>query len=358
MSTPLSLRRLAIIGLATLSGATAQATTYLVNPDGTGDFPTIHAAILACGHGDVVELADGVYSGPGNRDLTNNETAVLIRSQSGNPFACVINCEGSAAEPHRFITLVITGEKSREVWGLHDLTVTGGYHDAGAAVQVYDWASPQIRGCVFRQNEADLFGGAIFGAVGYPMIDDCEFVENTAPQGGAIAGLTECSFQISGCTFRGNTAEEGGALYSHSDLGTQLTACTFVRNQAPLGAALSVDAFTGITLTRCLVAFNLEGAAVHVASGQVDLVCCDLFGNTGGDWVGPIADQLGVAGNIALDPLFCDLGQDDLHLQEISPCAPSTDPNPECDQIGAWAVGCGPIGVEADSWGSLKARFR
>jgi len=358
MSTLKSLSRFAIIGLATLSAANAPAATYLVHPDGTGDFPSIHAAILACEHGDVVELADGVYSGPGNRDLTNNETAVLIRSQSGDPLACVIDCEGSDVDPHRFITMVITGEKSRDVWGLHDLTVTGGHHDAGGAVQVYDWASPEIRGCVFRQNEADLFGGAIFGAVGFPLIDDCEFVENTAPQGGAIAGLTECSFQISGCTFRDNTAAEGGALYSSYDLGTQLIACTFVRNQAPLGAAVSLDAFTGVTLTQCLVVFNFGGAGVHVAGGQVDLACCDLFGNGGGDWVGPIADQLDTAGNIALDPLLCDLDQDDLHLHDNSPCAPGTDPNPECDQIGAWPVGCGPIGIESASWGSIKAQFR
>jgi hypothetical protein len=51
-------------------------------------------------------------------------------------------------------------------------------------------------------------------------------------------------------------------------------------------------------------------------------------GNGGGDWVGGIADQHGVRGNISADPLFCD------------------------------PAGCGGMPVEAVSWGVLKALYR
>ena len=37
----------------------AFATSYLITPDGTGDFPTIQAAIDAAGGGDIIQLADG-----------------------------------------------------------------------------------------------------------------------------------------------------------------------------------------------------------------------------------------------------------------------------------------------------------
>ncbi len=76
------------------------ARTWVVHPDGTGEAPTIQAAIDSFEWQDVIELVDGVYTGPGNRDLTNNEKSIVIISQSGNPTSCVIDCEGTAADPH------------------------------------------------------------------------------------------------------------------------------------------------------------------------------------------------------------------------------------------------------------------
>ena len=45
-----------------LSLATAAAETYLINPEGTEDFPTIPAAIDALVDGDVIELTDGTFT--------------------------------------------------------------------------------------------------------------------------------------------------------------------------------------------------------------------------------------------------------------------------------------------------------
>jgi len=77
--------------------------TWQVNPDGTGDAPTIAAAIDSVADADIIQLADGVYTGDGNRDLTNQEKAIVIVSQSGYPAACVIDCQGSANENHHGI---------------------------------------------------------------------------------------------------------------------------------------------------------------------------------------------------------------------------------------------------------------
>lgn len=43
--------------------------TYLVTAGGTGDFPTIQAAIDASVAGDTILLADGTFTGDGNWDL-------------------------------------------------------------------------------------------------------------------------------------------------------------------------------------------------------------------------------------------------------------------------------------------------
>lgn len=90
-----------------------------------------------------------------------------------------------------------------------------------------------------------------------------------------------------------------------------------------------------------ILAFG-QGASVHTGENStLDFACCDVFGNVGGDWVDGIAGQLGIEGNIALDPLFCgELNPMHPHtLDDRSPCAPEY--NPLCGLIGAWPVGCG-----------------
>ncbi|MBD3336645.1 MAG: hypothetical protein GF355_14125, partial [Candidatus Eisenbacteria bacterium] len=45
------------------STALAGATTWFVAADGTGDFPTVQAAITAASGGDIIELGDGLFTG-------------------------------------------------------------------------------------------------------------------------------------------------------------------------------------------------------------------------------------------------------------------------------------------------------
>ena len=97
-------------------------------------------------------------------------------------------------------------------------------------------------------------------------------------------------------------------------------------------------------MSDCIVAFNLVGAGV--ALYDATLSCCDLFGNQGGDWVGPIGGQYGTNGNISADPLFCDPGGHDFGLQDGSPCAGHTPQAPNCDRMGSWPVGCQASQVE------------
>lgn len=80
-------------------GAAPGAVIRTVAPDGTGEFATIQDAIEACDSLDVVELLDGIYMGPGNRNLDFGGRVITVRSRSDNPRACVIDCEGNAAAP-------------------------------------------------------------------------------------------------------------------------------------------------------------------------------------------------------------------------------------------------------------------
>lgn len=107
-----------------------------------------------------------------------------------------------------------------------------------------------------------------------------------------------------------------------------------------------------VTISWCIVAGSTgTGPAVYCqySSFNPTVFCSDVFGNEGGDWTGCIAEQYGIGGNISLDPWFCSPEEGDFRLHEDSPCAPFSEPNPECDLIGAWPAGCAPMAVPAVS---------
>lgn len=110
----------------TLWAPSSTAETYVLHPDGSGDFPTIQAALDTAVDGDVIELTAGDYRGDGNRDIDFLGKAVTIRSQTSDPAVCVIDCQGSAETPHRAFNFD-SGEGPASV--LQGLTIRNGYAD-------------------------------------------------------------------------------------------------------------------------------------------------------------------------------------------------------------------------------------
>ncbi len=113
-----------VILILAVKAAAVPAATYTVRPDGTGDFPTIRQAIAAAVNGDTLLLTDGVFTGMDNRDLDYGGRAICVRSQSGNPEACVIECEGrtSGSVARGFVFASGEGPDSR----LEGVTVRNG----------------------------------------------------------------------------------------------------------------------------------------------------------------------------------------------------------------------------------------
>ena len=54
-----------------------------VDDDGPADFNSIQAAINDSNDGDTVIVADGTYTGPGNRDIDFLGKAITVRSENG-----------------------------------------------------------------------------------------------------------------------------------------------------------------------------------------------------------------------------------------------------------------------------------
>jgi hypothetical protein len=444
-----SIRTLILLTSILAVAASAGAATYTVLPGGGGDFPTIQVAVDASFDGDIIELGDGTFTGDGNRDVDYLGKAITVRSESGNPDACVIDCQGSETDLHRGFHFH-SGEGSLST--LQGVTIANGYapgpgdylqrrggavccscgssptinncvfldcfaawgggvycRDAsspaisdcvfsgdssmeyGGGMYCRDGSLPTVTGCVFSGNHGGWGGGLYFHNCSSPTVTDCVFFGNTTEDymgwGGGM-GLWESSPLIDGCTFQENTASDegggmtclrysspsivgctfvhnqsgwrGGGIYCWEDSCPTLTNCTFSGNGAE---AYGGEAFFGegshAALENTIFAFSTEGVqALYCDYSNVTLTCCDVYGNAGGDWVGHIADQYGIDGNICEDPQFCDPDNGDFTLHADSPCVPFSPPNPECDLIGAWPVGCGHSPVTETSWGRIKATHR
>jgi hypothetical protein len=374
--------------------------THLVHANGSGDYPTIQAAIDAAAPHDIILLGDGTYTGDGNRDLDYGGKPVQVKSQSGDPSACVIDCQGNSSDPHRGVHF--HSDEGTDVI-LEGVTIMNGHASTGGAV-LCQGASPLLRNCWFNFNYAFL-GGAIRCEQGAaPHIENCTFVSNTAHpglgSGGAISIYLASEPLIADCSFASNSASTGGAIHGYHQCGVAvyrtvfeinqssypggavtlsegavgtLEDCTFISNSSDLyggggfasyaggggvirgttfynnladgggaGAAIYVDDNGNLTVENSLLAFNLAGGAVHCGtSATITVSCSDIFGNTDGDWIGCIADQLQVPGNLSEDPLFCDPSEGVMTVAEGSPCLPWFN---ECGvQIGAWGQGCGTV---------------
>jgi hypothetical protein len=228
-----------------------------------------------------------------------------------------------------------------------------GNYDAGAVDACESIVN--IRECSFSGNSGDTTGAVRLFFSTSVALEDCLFEDNVASSHGAIQILYS-NVTIEGCTFVRNRSDwMGGALWTDKMAYVHLRNCTFWGNGSLRGTMVLGQNET--TLENCIIAASTAGPAIHVA-GVVELSCCDLWGNPGGDWVGGIEGQYGIRGNISEDPQFCDAPSGDYTLAETSPCAPFSPPNPECDLIGAWPVACGGTPVDLSSWGEIKARFR
>ncbi len=172
----------------------------------------------------MVNIADGVYSGNGNTNITiDRNMTIQGQSQAGT----IINGTGNNwifnIQPGITVTL-------------ENLTLTNGYTtDVGGAI--YNLGNLTVNNCNFTQNQA-IRGGAIYNS-GNLMVNNCTFSNNQASiDGGVIwnyvnSGSSTCTINQS--TFINNTANYGGAIMNYDIRGSLtciINQSTFTDNHA------------------------------------------------------------------------------------------------------------------------------
>jgi len=265
-------------------------------------YPTIQAAIDDANDGQVILVADGIYSGSGNTDISFKGKAITVKSQGG-PENCIIDCERQA---RAFLFHEAEGPNAV----LDGFTIKNGLGGKfGGAIRCVA-SSPTIINCRFIDNSAVEFGGAIYNAYGSsPTISNCTFEHNRTEadvcirgNGGAIANIASACPSLIDCTFKENYAHAaGGAVYNEENSNPTISNCTFVGNAVGdpdqdrgLGGAIA-NWSSSPTISRCTFRNNSsarDAACIYncYASNPI-LTNCLLVGNTAKDLAGAIKNH-------------------------------------------------------------------
>ncbi|NIO28991.1 MAG: hypothetical protein GTO29_10630, partial [Candidatus Latescibacteria bacterium] len=204
------------------------AKTWYVKPDGTGDAPTIQAGIDSAAVADTVLLANGTFTGMGNRDIDFNGKAITVRSESGDPNLCIIDCQ-EAGRGFYF--------HSGEWYGsvIDGVTITNGSAQAGGGIFVaYHWPagiSPTVTNCTFYDNRVELYGGAIYCDNSRIALTNCTFYFNWSDADGGGICCVSSTPTLTNCTFHNNIANHGAGMYSEWSTPI-ISNCTYVANLA------------------------------------------------------------------------------------------------------------------------------
>ncbi|MHC4741825.1 MAG: right-handed parallel beta-helix repeat-containing protein [Planctomycetota bacterium] len=280
--------------IITADGASNSPTTLfvtmIIRRSGTAieirvpsEYNTIQAAIDAALDGDTVIIADGVYTGEGNRDITFRGKAITVRSENA-PTDCTINCQAAHTDPHRGFIFQDT-ETGDSV--LQGLTIINAFTYKGAAIYCVD-SSPRIKNCIFENNSASNEGGAVAntttedGEHCAPVFDSCIFRSNFAAYGGAVVNTSSDSTFVD-CQFTDNVASlDGGATDDTHNLATYNT-CIFLRNSAGDGGAMRMLNGAHAVLVNCIFSGNAayqHGGAIQIYRSTPIITNCLFTLNT------------------------------------------------------------------------------
>ncbi len=312
------------------------------------------------------------FWGASGDDSMNYYQGAALHCVNSSPFVSEVsisNCLGTGGvyvrhgEPE-FLSVTITGGYATYASGggivfretaatVQDVTIIdcGAFEDGGGGVACYGSPAPTFENCRFEDNVAmsetgdGIGGGGLVCFGSSPTLLDCEFVGNSARDGGgAIACLEGSNPMIIDCVLVDSSADDLGSavLISESAPGFANVTIAYTQGEDWQGefAAVEVIDQSAPQFHHVIIAFSSASYGISAdASSSVTMSCCDIFGNELGPFGGEMPNLLGIDGNFAINPLFCrEQGGEALTLSTGSPCLPAN--NSCAELVGARDQGC------------------
>lgn len=307
------------------------ASPWTVEPDGSGDFATIQAAVDFASDGDEILLGDGTFTGPGNREIDFQGKAITIRSVSGDPALCTVNCgfhhgfrfdsgEGRGSVLADFSVVngggfpvggaVFCDGSSPTIRNLHfgyAYPVTVHCRNAGPVFEdvvavganwtafLLDGSFAEFRDVEIRNTQRAILSEASSPTLdrvtvrdagcpalefrdGAPLIRGCLLEANTRVASFGMAGaisLHNADATIENTVIVGNGQDVaslpylGGSALALSNSSPVVRDCLIAGNRSGRGGAVNVGAGSFPTFERCTIAGNEaeRGGGFHVAGG-------------------------------------------------------------------------------------------
>ncbi|MCX5754209.1 MAG: right-handed parallel beta-helix repeat-containing protein, partial [Candidatus Krumholzibacteria bacterium] len=259
----------ALAVLVNLGSGSADATTWVVKQDGSGDATTIQGGINLSATGDVILVFPGDYTGSMNRALHFDGKAILLQS-TGGAAVTTIDCQHA----NRGFDLS-AGETAGAI--IDGFTIRNGLMSAGGAIRC-NGSSPTIRNNVITSCVGE-FGAAIYCSSSSAYIHNNEMYSNGQlqfTQGGGIYS-SNSSLRIERNQIHNNIGGGGGGIYVSGGV------CEIIDNTIANNTKLSENASSG--------------GGIYCSSGTHTIRGNTINGNYGGNGGGIFIEGSGLIEN-------------------------------------------------------------
>lgn len=323
-----------------------------------GAFATLRAAVDATQSGDMILVADGLYTGPGNRNVRCEAQELRIRSENG-PQHCIIDCNLAEDEHPNAAFVVGPGSGGLFLEGLSIRRAQCAVIAEGADVSIMNCrvtdcgsgcravnSSLTAQACQFEDAGAavDAYGSdleLLACAVAHSSHIWCRYtsvsVKNTAIQQNAYGiRLFDCSAILEGCVISGNGRSQSyqpNSPIHYQDTALYINQCTIVGNAGPSipNWASAYERWSALHIVNSVLWDNRNLA--NMLRGECRLTFCDVQDG----WQG--------TGNMDVDPRFSWPG----HW--------STNGTPDNPHDDFWVEGGYHLKSQAGRWDPVGARW-
>ena len=318
----------------------------------TRPFASIRAAMNSTRSGDTVLVADGIYTGYGNRHLEMPSVwtkTIAVTSENG-PQNTILDCEfqdpgfylvdryGAETLIDGFTILNGQGEYGGGICiqshqapiTISNMIIKNCSAEYGGGLYLLDYSSnsgpgsgPTLLNCRIENNTAEKFGGGLYiydgqDVGGYtPIISNCIFTRNTALEKGGGLYISQVKVYLINSQITFNYAYQGGGIYSQGKVYLNWPNYTslIMMNSNLVSNTATIEG-TG------LYAYNSTNTVFNSIIWENDMAGDTLtvsYSNIEGGWPGE--------GNINAYPRFTDYDNGDFSLGPNSDCIDSGNPD-------------------------------